>query len=85
MVFNATYNNISAILWQSISLVKKTVVPRENNQSAESNRQILSQNYIYIKKMNIKFSPTLTYLYILSLAGFVRMDFSEQYCIKGKA
>jgi hypothetical protein len=30
--------------------VKKTVVPRENNQSAESNRQTLSQNYIYIKK-----------------------------------
>jgi hypothetical protein len=66
--------------------MKKTVVPRENNQSAESNRQTLSQNYIYIKKnMNIKFSPTLTYLYILSLAGFVRMDFSEQYYIKGKA
>ena len=34
--------------------------------------------------MNIKFSPTLTYLYIISLAGFVRMDFSENIASKAK-
>ena len=27
MVFNATFNNISAILWQSVLLVEKTGVP----------------------------------------------------------
>jgi hypothetical protein len=31
MVFNATFNNISVILRQSILLVKETGVPRENH------------------------------------------------------
>ena len=31
MVFNATYNNISVILWQSVLLVEETRVPEENN------------------------------------------------------
>ena len=30
MVFNATFNNISAILWLSVLLVEETGVPREN-------------------------------------------------------
>ena len=30
MVVNATFNNISAILWRSILLVEETVVPGEN-------------------------------------------------------
>jgi len=30
MVFNATFNNISVILWQSVLLVEETGVPREN-------------------------------------------------------
>ena len=30
MVFNATYNNISAISWQSVLLVQETGVPKEN-------------------------------------------------------
>jgi hypothetical protein len=30
MVFNATFNNISAILWQSVLLVEETEVPGEN-------------------------------------------------------
>ena len=30
MVFNATFNNISAILWQSFLLVEETEVPVEN-------------------------------------------------------
>jgi hypothetical protein len=31
MVFNATFNNISAISWQTVLLVKETVVPGENH------------------------------------------------------
>jgi hypothetical protein len=31
MVFNATFNNISVILWQSVLLVKETEVPGENH------------------------------------------------------
>jgi hypothetical protein len=30
MMFNATFNNISAISWRSLLLVKETEVPREN-------------------------------------------------------
>jgi hypothetical protein len=31
MVFNTTFNNISAILWQSVFLVEETGEPRENH------------------------------------------------------
>jgi hypothetical protein len=31
MVFNATFNNISTISWQSVLLVEETGVPRENH------------------------------------------------------
>jgi len=30
MVFNATVNNISVILWRSVLLVEETGIPREN-------------------------------------------------------
>jgi hypothetical protein len=32
MVLNATFNNISAILWQSVLLVEETGVPGENHK-----------------------------------------------------
>jgi len=31
MLFNATFNNISAISWQSVLLVEETGVPGENH------------------------------------------------------
>ena len=34
MVFNATFNNILATLWQSVLLVEETRVPGENHRSA---------------------------------------------------
>jgi hypothetical protein len=36
MVFKATFNNISAISWQSVLLVDEIGVPRENNRPATS-------------------------------------------------
>ena len=33
MVFNATFNNISAILWWSVLLMEEIRVPRENHRS----------------------------------------------------
>ena len=46
MVFNATFNNITAILWQSVLLVEKTRVPGDNinHWPASSRWQTLSQN-----------------------------------------
>ena len=35
MLFNATFNNISVILWQSVLLVEETGVPGENHQPAQ--------------------------------------------------
>jgi len=36
MVFNATFNNISVILWRSVLLVAETGVPGENHRPAAS-------------------------------------------------
>jgi hypothetical protein len=38
--FNATFNNISVISWQSVLLVEETGVPREYQQHAASQSQI---------------------------------------------
>jgi hypothetical protein len=46
MVFNATFNNISAISWQSVLLVEETRVPEENHRSATSQWQTLSHNVV---------------------------------------
>jgi hypothetical protein len=39
MVFNATFNNMSVILWRSVLLVEETGVLKENYQPVASHRQ----------------------------------------------
>jgi len=46
MLFNATFNNISAISWRSVLLVEETRVPREKHRPAASHRQTLSHNVV---------------------------------------
>ena len=46
IVFNATFNNISVILWQSVLLVEETGVHRENHQPVASHWQSLSHNVV---------------------------------------
>jgi len=46
MAFNATFNNITVILWQSVLLVEETRVPGENHQPVTSNWQTLSHNVV---------------------------------------
>jgi hypothetical protein len=36
MVFNATFNNISAISWQSVLFVEETGLPGENHRPVTS-------------------------------------------------
>jgi hypothetical protein len=36
MVFNATFSNVSVILWRSVLLVEETGIPRENHGPAAS-------------------------------------------------
>jgi hypothetical protein len=45
MVFNATFNNISVILWRSV-LLEKTGVPRENHDLPQVTDKTLSHNVI---------------------------------------
>jgi hypothetical protein len=46
MVFNATFNNISAISWQSVLLVEETGLHRENQRPAAIHWQTLSHNAV---------------------------------------
>jgi hypothetical protein len=46
LVFNATFNNISVISWQSVLLVEETGVPGENYRPVTSHWQILSHNVV---------------------------------------
>jgi hypothetical protein len=45
-VFHTTFNNISAISWQSVLMVEESGVPRENHRSAASHWQTLSHNVV---------------------------------------
>ena len=44
MVFNATFIDISVILWRSLLLLEETGVPEENHQHAANYWQALSHN-----------------------------------------
>ena len=46
MVLNATFNNISVILWRSVLLVEESGVPGENNHPAACHWQASSTNVV---------------------------------------
>ena len=46
MVFNATFNNISVISWQSALLMEETGVPRENHRHVAIHWPTLSHNVV---------------------------------------
>jgi len=46
MVFNATFNNISAISWRAVLLVEQTGVPGENHRPVVSHWKTLSHDVI---------------------------------------
>jgi len=52
MVFNATFNNISAISWRSVLLVEETGVPGENHRPAVSQTNCKVMSVIY-KNMSV--------------------------------
>jgi len=54
MLFNATFNIISDILWQLGLLVKETREPGENHQPTASNRQTLSYNFVHVAMSGIR-------------------------------
>ena len=46
MVFNATYDNISAISWRSVLLEAETGMSGENHRTVASQGQTLSHNVV---------------------------------------
>ena len=46
IMFNAIFNNISIILWQTVLLVEEAGIPGENHRSVASLRQTLSHNVV---------------------------------------
>ena len=48
MVFNATFNNISAILWRAVFLLEVTGGPTEKHRPAASHWQTLSHNVVFL-------------------------------------
>ena len=46
MMFNATYNNISVISWQSVSLVEETGLPGKNKRPVACHWKTLSHNVV---------------------------------------
>ncbi len=46
MVFNATFNNILAILWRSVLLVKATGVPGDYHRPCRKSLATLSHNVV---------------------------------------
>jgi len=54
MVFNATFNNISVILWQSVLLVEETGGLWENHRPVWSHWQTLSHNVVHLALIGIR-------------------------------
>ena len=54
MVFNATFNNISVISWQSVLLVEETRVPGEMHKRVASHWQTLSHNVVHLALIKIR-------------------------------
>ena len=52
MVFNATFNNISIISWQSVLLVEETRVSEENHHPVASHRQTFLHNVVSLKSLD---------------------------------
>jgi len=54
MVFNATFNNISAISWRSVLLVEETGGPDENHRPVASHWQAISHNVVHLAMIEIQ-------------------------------
>ena len=57
MVFNATFNNISAISWRSVLLVEETGGHGESHRPVASHWQTLSHNVVHLALIEIR-TPT---------------------------
>ena len=55
MVFNVTFNNISAVVsWRSVLLVEETGGPGENHRPVVSHLQTISHNVVHLALVEIR-------------------------------
>ena len=54
MVFNATFHNISVILWRSVLFAEETRGPGQNHRPVASHGQTLSHNYVHLALIVIR-------------------------------
>jgi hypothetical protein len=67
MVFNATFNNISVILWRSVLLVGETGGHGENHRPVVSQWQTLSHNVVHLAVKYMYLVKTVMFLNTLFL------------------
>jgi hypothetical protein len=53
MLFNATFNNISVVLWWSVLLVEEIGEPGGNHKPVASHWQTLSHNIVHLTLIEI--------------------------------
>jgi hypothetical protein len=70
MMFNATFKNISVILWLSVLFVKETRVSRESNWPVVSHWQTLSHNVVSSTPRNERGSNSHWYWIVSNLKGW---------------
>jgi hypothetical protein len=75
MVFNATFNNISAISWQSVLLVGEIEEPGENQWPVPSHWQTLSQNVV-------SSTPRLNGVRTHNISGVIGAELIQS-CVRG--
>jgi len=54
MVFNATFNTISVIYWQSVLMVREFRIPRENHRLAASHWQTYIMYRVHLVMSGIR-------------------------------
>jgi hypothetical protein len=64
MVFNATFSNISVILWRLVVLVEETGWPGENHRTVVSNWQTLSHNVVHLALIEIRWYALIAYVVV---------------------